>query len=222
VAVPQATDEAGWRRIAEEWKPRYERNTSDPQAAIIYARALRALDKRSQAVAVLQQAALRNATHMQLLGAYGRALADTGQFEQALEVLGRAHTPDRPDWRVLNVTGAVLDQLGRHAEAQNHYATALRIAPEEPAILSNLGLSQMLSRDLSGAETTLRRALARPGADARVRQNLALVLALRGRFDEAERMARADLPPELAAANVALLREMVARRGAPPPAAPRG
>jgi len=55
----------------------------------------------------------------------------------------------------------------------------------------------------------LRRAMERPGADARVRQNLALVVGLQGRFAEAETIARADLPPEQAAANVAYLQQMM-------------
>ena len=42
----------------------------------------------------------------------------TASFQQALDVLNRAHTQDQPDWRILSVQGAVLDQMGRHAEAQ--------------------------------------------------------------------------------------------------------
>jgi Flp pilus assembly protein TadD len=57
----------------------------------------------------------------------------------------------------------------------------------------------------------LRRAAARPGADRRVRQNLALVVGLQGRFEEAEEIARSDLPPDEAAANVGYLREMLAQ-----------
>jgi Flp pilus assembly protein TadD len=151
---------------------------------------------------------------MELAGAYGRALADVGRHEQALEVLNRAHTPDRPDWRILNVHGVVLDQLGRHQEAQNYYATALRIAPEEPSVLSNLGLSYMLAKNLPEAESTLKRAAAGRAADPRVRGNLALVIGLQGRFAEAEAIARADLPPDQAAANVAYLRDMLSRQNA--------
>jgi Flp pilus assembly protein TadD len=62
---------------------------------------------------------------------------------------------------------------------------------------------------LPKAESTLRRAAARPGADRRVRQNLALVVGLQGRFGEAEQIARSDLPPEEAAANVTYLREIL-------------
>ena len=85
----------------------------------------------------------------EVLGAYGRALADTGNYKQALDVLSRAHTPEQPDWRMLSVQGAVLDQMGRHADAQRYYASALKIMPDEPSVLSNLGLSYALSKDLA-------------------------------------------------------------------------
>jgi len=159
---------------------------------------------------VLEQVALRHPQNKALLGAYGRALADAGRFEQALDVLSRAHTPDQPDWRILSAQGAVLDQLGRHQDAQRQYASALKMQPNDPSVLSNLGLSYALSKDLTRAEATLRRAVAQPGADAKSRQNLALVLGLQGRFAEAEAIARADLPPDQAAENVAALRQMVA------------
>lgn len=202
------------RQASQYWGERYRTNPRDPATAIGYAHALRGIGQRAQAVAVLEQASMHNAGSMELAGAYGRALADVGKHEQALEVLNRAHTPDRPDWRILNVTGVVLDQLGRHAEAQKHYASALRIMPDEPSVLSNLGLSYVLAKNLPEAEATLKRAAGGRSPDPRVRGNLALVIGLQGRFAEAEAIARADLPPDQAAANVAYLREMIARQSA--------
>src|SRR5581483_10611902 len=188
--------DAEWRREADTWGARYNADPKDVQAAINYAQALRATGQRAQAAAVLEQASIRNPRDASVLGAYGRALADVGSYAQALDVLGRAHTPDRPDWRILNVQGAVLDQMGRHDEAQRHYASALKIVPDEPSVLSNLGLSYALSKNLPKAEETLRRAVANPAAEPKVRQNLALVVGLQGRFPEAEQIATADLGPE--------------------------
>jgi Flp pilus assembly protein TadD len=207
------TSQADARSSLETLGSRYRENPNDIDAAIAYARALRATDQRTQAVAVLEQASIRNPRSMPLLGAYGRALAEAGQYKQAIEALGRAHTPDNPDWSILNVQGAVLDQMGRHAEAQRHYAAALKIVPDEPSVLSNLGLSYLLTKDLKNAEITLRRAVAQPNAGPKVRQNLALVVGLRGRFEEAEKIASADLPDNEAAANVNYLRQMLAQQG---------
>jgi Flp pilus assembly protein TadD len=208
--TPASADE--WRRAADAWGERYRANSGDPQAAIHYAQALRATGQRAQAVAVLEQASLRNAKNMEVLGAYGRALADVGNYQQALDVLGRAHAPDHPDWRILSAQGAVLDQMGRHEDAQHYYETALKIVPDEPSVLSNLGLSYALSKELPRAEATLKRAAAGQRVDPRVRQNLALVVGLQGRFAEAETIARADLPAEEASANVAYLRQMLSRQ----------
>ena len=205
-----ARSEADWRRIAEQQGARYRAYPgAEPEVALAYAQALQALGERAQAVSVLQQASMRNPENKAVLGGYGRALAEAGSYAQALDVLGRAHTPDQPDWRILSAEGAVLDQMGRHQDAQRYYSSALKIMPDEPSVLSNLGLSYALSKELPKAETTLRRAMERPGADARVRQNLALVVGLQGRFPEAETIASADLPPEQAAANVAYLKQMM-------------
>src|SRR5712691_6636975 len=212
VAAPVAARTDGeWRREVEAAGDLYRANPGSGDVAIRYARALRAIGQRAQAAAVLEQASIRDPKNRAVLGAYGRALADTGNYSQALDVLNRAHTPDQPDWRILSVQGAVLDQMGRHEEARRYYASALRLAPDEPSVLSNLGLSYALSKELPQAEDTLRRAARNGRIDARVRQNLALVVGLRGRYEEAEAIARADLPPEEAAANVAYLKQVVAQ-----------
>src|SRR6185437_10178356 len=181
----------------------------DVDAALAYGKALRAEGKRDQAVAVLQKASIANPGNRALLAGYGRALADNGDFQQAFDVLSRAHTPDNPDWRILSAQGAVLDQLGRAEEARQYYASALKISSDEPSVLSNLGLSYLLSKDLRMAEETLRRAYGHANADPRVRQNLALVVGLRGHVAEAESILKADRPAGEAAADIARLRRLL-------------
>jgi Flp pilus assembly protein TadD len=211
--APAGHSEADWRRDIEVYGQKYHANPADADAGLRYAQALRAIGQRAQAVAILAQISMQNPSNKVVLGEYGRALADSGEYEQSLEVLDRAHTPEQPDWHILSAQGAVLDQMGRHDEAQRHYLTALKIVPDEPTVLSNLGLSYALSKDLKNAEVMLRRAAAHQPVDPRVRQNLALVVGLQGRFAEAEDIARADLPPDQAAANVAYLQQMLAHKG---------
>jgi len=202
-------------RAVEVYGERYRANPKSVDAAMKFGQALRASGQRAQAVAVLEQANLAHPGNKALLGLYGKALVDSGDFQKAFDILGRAHTPANPDWQILSVQGAALDQLGRHEEARSYYASALKIAPEEPSVLSNLGLSYVLTKDLPKAEQILRRAYARPNAGARVRQNLALVVGLQGRFAEAESIVKADLPPDEAAANVAYLKQMLNGRESP-------
>lgn len=204
-----ARAEADPHKAVEIYGERYRANPKSVEAALKYGQALRATGQRAQAVAVLEQASLAHPGNRALLALYGRALADNGNFQLAFNVLGRAHTPQNPDWRILSVQGTVLDQLGRHDEARRYYTSALKIVPEEPSVLSNLALSYVLTHNLPQAESILRRAYARPGADARVRQNLALVVGLQGRFTEAENIVKADLPPDEAASNIAYLKQML-------------
>jgi Flp pilus assembly protein TadD len=200
------------RRDMETYHERFRANPKDAEAALKYAKALRATGQRAQAVAVLEQATLGQPGNKALLAGYGRALADNGNFQQAFDVLGQAHSPDDPDWRILSAQGAVLDQLDRHDEARQYYTSALKIVPDEPSVLSNLGLSYMLSKDLPRAEETLRRAQNHAGSDARIRVNLAVVVGLQGRVAEAESIAKADLPPQEGAANVASLKKLLERK----------
>lgn len=204
------------RNDIEALGDRYRANPRDAAVALQYGQALRANGQRQQAAAVLEQATIASPGNKPLLAAYGRALADNGSFQQAFDTLSRAHTPANPDWRILSVQGTTLDQLGRHEEARRYYASALKIAPEEPSVLSNLGMSYVLSKDLPQAESVLRRAYQRGASDARVRQNLGLVIGLQGRFAEAEALVKADLPPDEAEANVAYLKQMLSRDGRGP------
>jgi Flp pilus assembly protein TadD len=211
----EAQPDADPRRTAEALGERYRANPKDADAALRYGQALRTTGQRSQAVAVLEQATIAHPGNKALLAGYGRALADNGNFQQAFDILSRAHTPENPDWRILSVQGTVLDQLGRHDEARRYYASALKIVPEEPSVLSNLGLSYVLSKDLPKAEEVLRRAYGSGNADTRVRQNLGLVVGLQGRFSEAENIVKADLPADEAAANVAYLKQMLSHKDNP-------
>jgi Flp pilus assembly protein TadD len=208
---PLPTDEARLRAYADDWGKRYDGNPGEKVASINYARALRALTRYTEAAAVMETAAVKAPHDFEVLGAYGKSLADVGQLEQAKEVLASSYTPERPDWTIMSVQGAVADRLGDHQGAQTFYRSALKIAPGEPSVLSNLGLSYALTKQLPEAEAALREASASPRADARVRQNLALVLALEGKFAEAEQISRQDMTAQAASANVAAIQQMIAQ-----------
>ena len=206
---PDIGSQADVVQASQYWSERFNANPGDEKAAYAYSRALAAQDQRAQTVAVLQKAVLANGSSNFLKGELGKAMAANGQFTEALSVLAQAHSPDRPDWRLLSAQGAIYDQIGRAETAREHYQSALLIAPGEASVLSNLGLSYALSGDLTAAETYLRQATATSKSDERARQNLALVIGLQGRFDEAEIIARKDLPPEQAEKNISLLRGLL-------------
>jgi Flp pilus assembly protein TadD len=190
----------------------YEANPKDRDVGINYASALRTAGRNAQALSVMQQVAIAHPDDRGVLAAYGKAQAAGGQLDAALATIDRAQTPDHPDWRLVSAEGAILDQLGRSSEARGKYRDALDIQANEPSVLSNLGMSYVLTGDLKTAETYLRSAAAQPAADSRVRQNLALVVGLQGRFAEAQQIAKKELTQQQADANLAYLRAMLSQQ----------
>ncbi|MCO6187260.1 tetratricopeptide repeat protein [Rhizobium sp. L1K21] len=191
----------------------YAKDPSNRDAGLNYADLLRMTGKSDQALAVMQQVVIHHPDDQQVLAAFGKAQAAAGDLQAALNTIRRAQTPDRPDWKLTSAEGAILDQLGRPDEARLKYREALDLAPNEPSVLSNMGMSYLLTKDLRTAETYLKKAVAQPNADSGVRQNLALVVGLQGRYQEAENIARQELSPAQADANIQYLRSMMSQQG---------
>ncbi len=192
----------------------YERDPKNKSVAMGYASILRANNLNDQAVAVMRKTAILHPNDKTVLAAYGKSLASAGQYTAALDAIQRAQDPTSPDWRLISAEGAIYDQTGRSSEARQLYQKALSVRPNEPSILSNLAMSHVLENDLSTAESYLRTAVQQPAADSRVRQNLAMVVGLQGRFDEAMDIARRELSPQQAQANVDYLQKILSQQNA--------
>jgi Flp pilus assembly protein TadD len=191
-----------WGKIAAE-------NPHDPQASLNYARNLKALGEKRQALVVLQQAYAVHSNHRGIVAEYGRLAVEFDQVSAAERLLALADDPAKPDWTVVSARGTVLAKQARYREAIPYYERALALAPDKPSILSNLALAHAMEGHPDKAEPLLKRAAALGGHDAQVSQNLALVLSLQGKYDEAKLMAAKDLPADKAAANVDYVRDMV-------------
>jgi Flp pilus assembly protein TadD len=184
----------------QKWGAAYTRNEKDRVAALNYAAALRAAGQTGQAVAVMRKSAIYNPEDREVLAAYGKALAANGQFEEALATVQRAQRTDNPDWQLLSTEGGIRDSIGQHEQARTLYRQALVLAPGEPQILNNFGLSYVLTNELVEAEKVLSEAAASPKATRKIRENLALVLRLQGKAAEADQivgMPGTAVPPPL-------------------------
>lgn len=194
---------------ASFWGSKYNENPRDVTAAVAYSAALRKIRSNEEAVKVITRAANSNTEHHGANLEAGRALVEAGRAFEAVRFLEKAEMLTPQDWRTLSAFGVALDQIGEHKLARSKYDVALTLSPGSPMILNNKGLSFALDGDLASAKQTLRAAAAARGADARVRQNLALVLALKGEMSEAERLARSDLPPQVADQNIDYFRALM-------------
>lgn len=191
------------------WGSRYEKNPNDVDAAIAYSSALRKISSNDEAVKVMTRVANANPDHAGANLEAGKTLVEAGRAFEAVRYLETATVLAPQDWRTFSSYGVALDQIGEHKLARSKYDMALVFAPAMPMILNNKGLSYALDGDLAQAKATLRAAATGRGADARIRQNLALVLAMKGEMQEAERLARSDLPPQIADQNIDYFRALM-------------
>jgi Flp pilus assembly protein TadD len=191
------------------WAQEYSAHPEDIDAARHFTEALRLGGRAERAVQIAGEALQRHPEDPQLLMTYGLSQIAFGKPQDALRPLALVAQADARDWRARSALGVALDQLGRFAEARRAYQEALAIRPDDAAVLTNLGVSHLLAGEPEDAEPILRQASALPNAPPEARQNLAISIALQGRFEEAEQLERIDLPPAAAAANIAYLRGLL-------------
>ncbi|MCC7251107.1 tetratricopeptide repeat protein [Hyphomicrobium sp.] len=207
------------RAAAEYWSKQYEKNPRDLEAALSYAESLKALGQKREALAVLQQASLIHGTNRRLAADYGRLALELDQTSVAKKLLEVADDPANPDWRIVLARGTAFAKEGSYREAIGFYERAQALKPGHPSVLNNLALAYTMSGEPQRGEQLLRQASAAGSDNSKVRQNLALVLGLQGKYDEATQIGSVDLPASDAQANTALLRKMVK---ADPKSAPPG
>lgn len=213
-----ADPQAELAKATQYWGQEFAKNPNNPKIALNYARNLKAMGHKEQALAVLQHAAVHGGDNRELASEYGRLALDLGQVALAERLLKQADDPTKPDWRVISAQGAALAKQGRHREAQPMFERALALSPNNPTIMNNLAMAYAMDGQAAKAEVLLRQAAALPDANPRVRQNLALVLGLQGKFDESKQVAVTTLPPDKAEQNNQYLRKMVDARPIPAPA----
>ena len=195
------------------WAHEVEVDPRDAESGVRLAHALRDMGRFQEAADAAGRVLVVNPAYYDALLEQGRARIGQGQGFYAIEPLQRAAAQTPSDWRPISLLAVAYEQVQRDDDALAAHRRALEMSPNNPGLLSNLALYWAGHGDTAQAETLLRRAVALPGVTAQTRQNLALVLGLQGRLDEAERLARQDLPPEVVANNMAYLRAASAPSG---------
>jgi Flp pilus assembly protein TadD len=197
------------QKATEYWGKAYAKDPRDAKTAINYAKNLKALGEKQQALAVLQQTSVYHGTNRALNAEYGRLALEFDQVSLAQKLLEQADDPANPDWRVISARGTVLAKQGIYKDAIAHYQRALTLSPNEPSVMNNLAMAYVALGEPDKAEPLLKRAAAAGGQDGRVTQNLALALSLQGKYDEAKIAGARDQSPDNAAANVDYVRSIV-------------
>lgn len=205
--TPVSFEEIG--ALGKKW----EADPKNVAKGLAYASALESAGQPEKQFSVYAQLMRSNPDNAKLAGLYGRKLVAAGQSNEAITVLERAAAAEANDWRIHSALGSAYDQKSEYQKARVHYDKALTIDPQNLSVMNNLGMSYALEGNLKQAETILRQAdaLPRSKSEPRIRQNLALVVGLQGRFEEASSLAREDLPKEQVEANMAYLQKMLSQ-----------
>ncbi|MEL7232379.1 MAG: hypothetical protein AAGJ85_07705 [Pseudomonadota bacterium] len=194
---------------ANFWAQEFQKDQANPATALAFMRSLRAIGSHDRVIEVGSSILPFQPDNYEILLEVGRSLLANNQPEAAAQALVRSADFSPPtEAAPLAALGLAFDRMEQHGLAQEAYREALKREPARISTLSNYGLSLALSGRLSEAERQLRLAAGTPGADARVRQNLALVLGLQGKFDE---MTTVDpsAPRRTIEANRSVLRQMI-------------
>ena len=205
------------------YRSAYERDNKSPEAALALSRTLRRLARPREAIAIAERGLQANAHHPQLLAELGKSQLAANDTLDAIESLSRAGSFLPDDWEIQSALGVGYDRIGMYDQAAHRYEKALLLSPTNAVVLNNYALSLAQVGELGRATEMLEKATAVPERTAQMRQNLALLYAMSGRIEEAERLVRQDLTPELAAENIAYYRHLAknSKRGIPKlPAAP--
>ena len=140
----------------------------------------------------------------------GRAYLAAGRFQSADTAFADTLTLDPGHGRI-----AVTRALMQIALGQTDTALALLDRARGQAAEADIGLALALAGQGKDAILRLETAARLPGADARVRQNLALAYALDGRWNDAAATAAIDVPAEKMAERMQRWSQLAQRRDRP-------
>lgn len=199
---------ASYGEAAQHYAALHAKYPEDRAITLSLARNLRFAGNPQRAIAVINSSATGQSPDALTLLELGKDYLAADQLNLAKPTLERAKGAAPLNWEILSSLGVVYDYEGDYQRAQQQYDAALFLDPENPTVLNNKALSLAQQGRLDEAVATMKLAIDQPSASAQARQNLALLMALKGDAEAAERLARKDLPPAVAEANIEYYRSL--------------
>ncbi len=201
------------------WSEEYKKKPAELKTALAYAKNLKAAGHKEQAYGVLQNASMIHGDSKELANELGRIALEYDQVGLAEKLLAIAEDPLKPDWRLMSARGTVFAKQNKFAEAIQMFDRALVLAPNQASVMNNLAMAHAGNGNPAKAEEILRR-VAATSNDPKVKQNLALVLGLQGRHEEAVAARSGAVSQTAAVADTEYIKQMVKATPASMPAQP--
>ncbi|MBS0265040.1 MAG: tetratricopeptide repeat protein [Planctomycetes bacterium] len=108
-----------------------------------------------------------------------------GQLKQARDLYESELQKDPNNALIHHRLAVIASREERGEDAFRHFETARQLAPHNAQVLSDLGYAYYLRHDLDDAEACLKQAVAADPQYKAARNNLGIVLGVRGKFEEA-------------------------------------
>jgi len=144
------------------------------EAVIGLARNLRWAERAPEAAQLLKKYQKMFANNGRYLAELGKVNLILGQSKKGVNLITQATQHINDDWRLYSALGIGLDYQGEYVKAETAYNKALKMCPDDSAVINNLGVSQGLSGRLDLSILTLQHALTYGVHSEKIKRNLAL------------------------------------------------
>ncbi len=212
-AAATSQEKFDYESAAKYYQNLYNRDANDMEALLGLVRNLRYIGSAARSLAILEEAMPIHPDVFALRAEYAKSLVASGQAEDAVNTLSGLLEEVPDDWELLSALGIAYDLTDNSGQAEQAYRAALEVAPRNKIIINNLALSLALSGKIDDGIAMLEEATADGFSTPHIRQNLALMYAMKGNILAARRLAEQDLPEELVENNIKYYERLYAQAG---------
>lgn len=216
VAISEALAEAAdgaqraydYNTAAKYYERLYKRNPDSVSTLAGLARNLRYAGSINQSIKVIRRGIIKHGESPMLLLELAKSQVAGTMFADARYTLQKTHKIAPDNWEIYAINGILLDREGQSEDAQTQYREALKFSPGNVAVLNNYALSFAQQGRLNKAISIMEKLALGENSTQQTRQNLALLYSIDGQTKKAERLVKEDLPPDIAAENLATYRTL--------------
>lgn len=169
---PNSVEIAQYGEAINHFRNLIKEKPGELQAHLGLSRNLRWAGQPGDAAIVLEKVKKQFGDDGAYLAELGKVRINQGMVAQGVAMLGKAANKNPNDWRLHSALGIGFDYLSNYGEAQQSYARALELCPDDPAVMNNMAISHGLSGNIDRAIITLESALAYGRHSKKISNNL--------------------------------------------------
>lgn len=194
----------------------YAADESDIGSLVGFSRTLRKMGHVTRARNVMEQDSARFSSNPFYLVELAKIDLAEKKSNEAISHADAAIKADPDHWPAYSVMGVALDMKGDYATAAGHYQKALTLSKGDPGVLNNYALSRAQAGDLNKGIALLQDAVTQGKATPEVRQNLALLYGVQGKYEKAKAVGEMDLDSKSVESNISYYKRFSGGTGGKP------